>query len=61
MSSEIKKETDKYSEKYLDLEHERNNLKKRVMDLNYEHKVVFANMIREKREKEAEEKERRER
>ena len=57
----MRKETDKYSEKSLDLQHERNNLRKRVMDLDYEHKVVSANMIRAKRERDAQDKERRER
>jgi len=32
-------ETDKYSDKYMDLEHERANLKKKLIDLDYQHRV----------------------
>lgn len=46
VSLEMAKETDKYSEKYLDLHHERNNLRKRIMDLDYEHKCICSNVIR---------------
>ena len=55
---EMIKETDKYSDGYLNLEQERINLRKRVMDLDYEHKVTYANQMKEKRQKEAEERER---
>lgn len=38
----MQKETDKYSEKFLDLERQRNDLKKRIIDLDYQHKSIFA-------------------
>ena len=43
------KESDKYSEGYLNLEQERINLRKRTMDLDYEHKVIVGKMLKEKR------------
>ena len=43
------KESDKYSEGYLNLEQERINLRKRTMDLDYEHKVTVGKMLKEKR------------
>ena len=38
--------TDKYSEEYIQLEAQRKELKKRLLDLDFEHKMIFANRIR---------------
>lgn len=40
-------ETDKYSEEYLAMEDERKELKKQIIELDYEHKMVFAGKMRE--------------
>lgn len=43
---EMKGKQDKYSEEYLCLENRRNNLKKRLIDLDYQHKTVFARNLK---------------
>jgi hypothetical protein len=48
-------ETDKCSDHFLDLEFEKTNLRKRLIDLDYGHKLECANSIRQNRLREAEE------
>lgn len=42
------KETSKYSEEYLNLEQEKINLRKRIMDLDFEHKLTIGKRMKEK-------------
>ncbi len=49
----MSKENDKYTDRYLDLEQERNNIRKRIMDLDYEHKIICANQMKESRQRDA--------
>ena len=53
------KETDKFSDRHLELEQERNNLRKRVIDLDYEHKLICSSLLKESRQKQADEREKR--
>jgi hypothetical protein len=48
-------QTDKYSDRFLDLQGERATINKTLVDLDYEHKVLCARLIRENRVKENEE------
>ena len=52
------KETDKYSDRYLQLEQEISNLRKRVIDLDFEHKLLCSNKLKESRQKQEEERDR---
>jgi hypothetical protein len=52
----MQKESDKYSEKYLEMEAKRNSLRKALMDLDFEHKSIFAHRMQESRVKEQDEK-----
>lgn len=44
---EMMKISNKYSEDYLAMEERRNDLRKRLIDLDYKHKSVFATKMRE--------------
>jgi hypothetical protein len=52
-------ETDKYSDRFLDLQGERANINKALADLDFDHKVECAKLIRESRRKGNEEREKR--
>jgi len=43
----MKKESDKYSENHLSMEAKRNSLRKTLIDLDFEHKSIFARRMQE--------------
>ena len=57
LHSKMSLETDKLSENYLSMEEERKELRKKIIELDYEHKMMFAGNMRESRKQEQSRKE----